>query len=137
MVGVSYIIWKIFESTFRNQFGLFVCLSGCLSVCLYHDLQTNSCTSFLSWIIDGIHQWILPGELYKLMERFFLNLKFHFWIIVWKPKNMQTNSEVWILMKVQCVWWKCINRSVSTCSTNEWKAFSKFWNNFCWINYIF
>ena len=38
-LGVSYIIRKVFESTFRNRFRL--------SVCLYHDLQTKSWTLFL------------------------------------------------------------------------------------------
>ena len=52
------------------------------SVCLYHDLQTNSWTSFLSQIFDVMHYWFCLNELYKLMESFFQ--------IFWgKPKFFQ------------------------------------------------
>ena len=51
-------------ATFQNRFHL--------SVRLYHDLQTNSWTSFLSYIFDVVHQWVRLNDLYKLMESFFL-----------------------------------------------------------------
>ena len=42
------------------------------------------------------HQWIRLNKLYKLMEKLFrINGR--------KPKNIQTNSEAWILIKLQCV----------------------------------
>ena len=47
------------------------------------------------------HQWIGLDKLYKLMESFF------FQIIGWKPKNIQTNSEAWILI-FQWVMYQCI-----------------------------
>ena len=40
-----------------------------------------------------IHQWIHLDELYKLIESFFQ-------IIGRKPKNIQKNSEAWILYNV-------------------------------------
>ena len=44
-----------------------------LSVHLYHNLETNSWTSFLSWIFkfNVIHQWIPLTKLYKRMKIFF------------------------------------------------------------------
>ena len=60
---MSYIIRKVFESTFQNRFRL--------SLRLYHDLQTNSDTLFLSLNFDVMHQWIRLYELYKLMNSFF------------------------------------------------------------------
>ena len=47
-----------------------------LSVCLYHDLQTNIWTLFLFEIFDVTHQCIRLNELYKLglMESFFFFL---------------------------------------------------------------
>ena len=51
-----------------------------------------------------IYQWICLNDLGKLMWFFFI---FKFWISVWifyrKQKCFQTNSEAWILIKVQCV----------------------------------
>ena len=44
MVGVSYIIWKVFESTFRNRFRL--------SVRLYHDLQKKAGLRFQLFILN-------------------------------------------------------------------------------------
>ena len=58
VVGVSYIIWKVFESIFRNQFRL------------SYNLQMNSGTFFILFF-DVIHQWIHLNELYKMMESFF------------------------------------------------------------------
>ena len=40
LVDVSYIIRKVFESTFRNWF--------CLSVCSYYEIQMDNWTLFLS-----------------------------------------------------------------------------------------
>ena len=73
------------------------------SVCLYHDLQTNSGTSFLSWIFNVIHQWICLNELYKETESFFFKFQIRFRNFGQKPKNIETSKEVWILIKVQCV----------------------------------
>ena len=78
------------------------------SVCLYHDLQTNSGTFFLSQKFDVIHQWIRLNELYKLMESFF-KFKICFRINGQKPKNIQTDSDAWIFIKEQCVIYQWIH----------------------------
>ena len=65
---------------------------------------------FLSQIFDVMHQWIRLNELYKLMESFFSNFKCIFELFAENLKNIQTNSEGSILIKVQCVvyQWICL-----------------------------
>ena len=107
MIGVLYIIRKVFESTFRNWF--------CLPV---PDLQTNSGTSFFVLAFHVIHEWICLNKLYKLMKNLF-RIRFKILAENWKifknfdrkQKNIQKNTEAWILIKLQCVkyQWICLN----------------------------
>ena len=60
-----------------------------LSVCQYHDLQTNSWTSFLSQIFYIIHQWICLNELCKRMGSFFPNFKFFFELMTENQKILK------------------------------------------------
>ena len=75
------------------------------SVCLYHDIQTNSGTLFLSLIFDVIHKWICLNELYKQMESFyFSNFEILFRILAENRKpTYSTNNKVWIFIKFHCV----------------------------------
>ena len=91
---ISYTIRKIFERSYIPK--------SIPSVCSYHDIQTNSWTLFLSWIFDVIHQWICLNRVPQIIKSFF-KIRICLLIIGWKPENIQTNSEPWILIKVQCV----------------------------------
>ena len=59
------------------------------SVCLYHDLQTNSWSSFLNSIFDVMHQWIRLDKIYNFIENFFPNfgLVFKFLAKNWNFSN--------------------------------------------------
>ena len=80
----TYIIWT----------GHWQYIPKLIQFSLYHILQMNSWTSFLSYIFDVLHHWILLNGLYKLMESFF---QIRFWIFARKLKNIQTNKrhEYW------------------------------------------
>ena len=84
------------------------------------NIQKNSEAWILIKFQCVVYQWIRLNELYKVMKRFFSNFKLVFEILTekfdWKPKNIQTNSEAWILIKVQCV--THINGFVSTSFAN-------------------
>ena len=68
-----------------------------------------------------ILQWIRVNELYKLMESFF---QIRFRIIGQKPKNIKTNSEAWISIKVQCVIYQWIRHD------KFYKQMEYFFSNF-------
>ena len=61
-------------------------------------------------------------------EKLFFQIRF--WNFDQKPKNMEMNSEAWILIKLHCVIGSYINGFVSTSSTNKWMFFFKFQNSF-------
>ena len=73
------IIFSFFHISFEMSLSVHSEIDS--SVRLYHDIQTNSWTSFLSLIFNIIHQWIRLLELYTLMESFFSNFKFIFKIL--------------------------------------------------------
>ena len=150
----------------------------------HKNIETNSQAWILIKVQCVIYQRIRLDKLYKLMGNFF-----KFWITFlnyWQKteKNIRTNSEAWILIKAQCViyqwirlnklyklmesffsnielvfelltenrkiferierrgyWSKrnvlFINIFVSTCSSNLWKFFFKFRNNFFELTTIF
>ena len=82
------------------------------TVRLYHDLQLNSGTLFLSYIFDIIHQWICLNELYKLRESFFfliLNELF--------SKNRKILKLI-VNIDQSAICYIAINGFVSTRSTN-------------------
>ena len=63
LMGVSYIIQKLFQSTFRNRIRLSVCTAifkRILGVCFHPKCLTLY-----------IRQWICLGKFYKQMESFF------------------------------------------------------------------
>ena len=85
-MGVFYIIWKVFESTFQNRFRLYPFI-----------LQTNSWTSFYTKsLILYNNRFVLPCSTNKSFYQI-SNLFSNFW-----PKT--ENSEAWILIKVQYQW---------------------------------
>ena len=60
-------------------------------------------------MFDVIHQWIRLNELYKLMKSFFFpSFELVFEFVAKNQKNFKMDSEVWILIKVQCVIYQCI-----------------------------
>ena len=90
-------------------------------------------------MFDVIHQWIRLNELYKLMENFF-KFQISFGINGRKPKNIQTNSEAWILIKVQCVIYQWIRFDkfyklmesffqISNLFSNYWQTTDKYSTN--------
>ena len=105
-MGVSYTIWKVFESTFRIQFRLSVRLSVCTTIFKW-KAGLHFYPKSLMLYINGS---AISSSSYNGM------LFFKFWIrfrINWrKPKNIETNSQVWILTKVQCFiyQWICLDK---------------------------
>ena len=92
---MSYIIRKVFESTFRNRFSVSVCTAifkRIAGLCFYCKSLMLCYTS-----MDSYRRSLQTNG--KLSFKF----QIRFWINGRKPKNIQTNSVVWILIKVQCV----------------------------------
>ena len=100
LIGLSYIILKVFESTFRKRFRPSVS-----PVCLYHDFQTNSGTSFLSQIFHVSYTSMdsFQRVLQTNWKFFFLISNWFLEILVQNLKNIQKNRNSWILIKMQCV----------------------------------
>ena len=93
------------------------------------------------WVI---YLWILLNELYKLMNFFFFKLNINFQnfcrIFGRKPKNIQKNSEAWILIKLQrviCQWfwldklYELVGRFLQI--SESFFEFTIFWNKWRWV----
>ena len=111
---MSYIIWKVFESTFWNWF--------CPSVCTYHDLQTNSGTLFLFFYVKCLILYINGFVTTSSTNKWKAFFKFYirFQIFGRKPSFFKR-------IALHEYWSNCyvlyINGFVSTNSINQWKAF--------------
>ena len=112
LVGVSYIIKKVFESTFRNRFRL-SCLSTIFiripGLCFYLKCLMSYINGFVS--TSSTNQW-----------KAFFQFRISFRINGWKPKNIQMNSEVNIDQSAMC--YTSMDLSWEALQTNGFFLFS-------------
>ena len=119
MIGVSYIIWKVFKSTFRNLFRPSVCTTIFKRIAGFHFYPKSFHVSNTS--MNSSQRALQTNR--KFFSNFEFNRKF-----LPKNKNIQKNSKAWILIKLQWVIytkWICLNK--------VYKLMERFFQ--IWINF--
>ena len=111
-IGVSYIIWKVFESTFRDRF--------CLCVCNTIFKWIPGLCFYLQYLMLCRYQWIRLNELCKLMRSFSSNFKFVSKLMAENRKILKRISSLKYWSKYNTLH---VNGFFSSSSTNYRKVF--------------